>query len=124
MYEVEFWGETRTYDVENRQQAFRDFVQDIRAEIDASAEFTEYEVYEVQTSRGSMGVLAASEREARRNAEKEFNRKIERAREGSDLNQAARDLLTDMTPDIKVIGPSDRTTYEVNEDGEWDEGEI
>lgn len=109
---------------DTQEEALEYLLERVEMDVRDLAQFEEVKVFEVEMNFGTVGVLAASEPEARNNAKQQFNRKLRRAREGSDLNQDARDILTDLYFQCDDIYEAGRDTYEIDRDGYWNEGEL
>lgn len=109
---------------DTEHEAIEYLIERVTMDVREGAEIEELDVYEVETSRGTVGVLASHRGEAEDLAQKELRDKLSQAREGSDLNQAARDLFNDYPIKAQVQGKANRNTYEIDNEGRWNEGEL
>ena len=106
---------------EAREKALDYVEQDFRS----SASVHEPSVFNVSLKYGgvSVGVLAFDEHEAA-----DLARTFVEAEKEALLDEVghgrARTMAEDIRTDVKCTGLADRDTYEINQDGEWDEGSL
>lgn len=126
-YEVDALGGNfeMTVEAETRTDAEGKALAKLRERFEHTVSTGQIEVYKVTFHDNTNArVLASTMAEARNNAEEWIIGKFERAREGSDLNQDARDIFNDLNPGVKDVANTDDRHYEINRRGRWEEGSI
>lgn len=100
----------------------------ISSEFDSGAiDYETLAVYEMELNYGgvTVGVLATSEREAENTARQFVEQQKERAMEAvGHSDDTARTLLQDLRTDVTSQGQANRSTYEVDRNAHWCEGEL
>jgi hypothetical protein len=111
---------------DNEVNAKAKAAEEIMDELEGTIEVTSLKVYDVRLKYGGVkvGVVASTKSDAKHTARKFVEERQEEALEEVTHGTAAHKLLTDLNTGVKVVGVREGGHYEVNEDGEWEEGEL
>lgn len=128
VFEIDALGGTVDYTVEaeNESHAEQLALERLKEDFRHTVGINALKTYEVRflADGTRANVLAANTREAHQNAHEWIKNKVERALNGSRLNQDAEDLLREISTDVEVEGVSESGHYEIDRDANWDEGDI
>lgn len=129
-YRVSILGGQFTYKIEaeSPEAARSDAIDEFMEEVQSQTEGHTLNVYEVgfRHDDTTARVLGYDERDAKRNAENYINNKFERAINGSELNDAARDLFQHgFDKGVEVLKELEHEdNYEIDNEGHWNEGQL